>query len=357
MSSTYLGENLIFIISQPRSGSTLLQRILFGHPEVQTSAETWLMLHPAYSLRQTGITTDYNARFAYKGVEEFLQNYTHGRSVYLDAIREWARVIYQDAIDKHQKHWFLDKTPRYFFIIPELYELFPRAKFIFLLRNPLAVLASELTTYVKGDWPVLGVFNKDLVSAPDWILEGIEHLGDKGYVIHYEKFVTDPQTAIPALCDYLGLDFHETMLDYSGTPKPVGKYNDPVGIDQHTRPSTGSVEKWKAMLDDDQSLHFAQRYLETLGENTITKLGYDYKELSGILNSRTVSTKGLYPWSIAIRPQSQWTFRQHFVSDIYFGKKQRGSIRGLLFAIRKHLKKVVCSVRKALSCPDAPAGR
>ena len=116
MSDAYLGENLIFIISQPRSGSTLLQRILFGHPDVQTSAETWLMLHPAYSLRHRGITADYNAHFAYEGAKEFLENYTRGRDVQLDAIREWARMIYQDAIDKHQKRWFMDKTPRYFFI-------------------------------------------------------------------------------------------------------------------------------------------------------------------------------------------------------------------------------------------------
>ena len=41
----YLGHDLIFVISQPRSGSTLLQRLLSGHSWIQTSAETWLMLH------------------------------------------------------------------------------------------------------------------------------------------------------------------------------------------------------------------------------------------------------------------------------------------------------------------------
>ena len=142
------------------------------------------------------------------------------------------------------------------------------------------------------------------------------------------------------------------MLDYSGTPKPVGNYNDPVGIEQHTRPSVVSVDKWKAMVDDDQTLHFTQRYLETPGENTITRLGYDYGELSGILNSRTVSTKGLYPWSIAIQPQSQWTFRQRVVSDLYFSRKERGNVRGFLSTGKKHLKNAVRTVRKELSCPD-----
>ena len=51
MSDEYLGENLIFIISQPRSGSTLLQRMLSGNKDIKTSAETWLMLHPLYAVR------------------------------------------------------------------------------------------------------------------------------------------------------------------------------------------------------------------------------------------------------------------------------------------------------------------
>ena len=352
MNATYLGENLIFIISQPRSGSTLLQRILFGHPEVQTSAETWLMLHPVYSLRKTGITAEYDTRFAYGGVEEFLQNYTHGPEVQLNAIREWARTIYQDAIDKHNKHYFLDKTPRYFYIIPELYRLFPKAKFVFLLRNPMAVLASELSTYVKTDWPILGVFKADLLSAPGWILDGIDLLGENSYVIHYERFVADPENSIQALCDYLKLDFHEPMLDYSNTPKPVGNYNDPTGINQHTKPSTGSVDKWRNMVNNDQALYFAQCYLASLGEDTITRLGYDYQELFHTLHSRIISTNTLYPWSIAIQPKLQWTFRQHFLSDLYFNRREQGWMKGTLATTRKHLKKAIRTIRREFSSPD-----
>jgi len=177
MDEKYLGENLIFIISQPRSGSTLLQRILGGHPEIQTSAETWLLLHPTYALKKSGIETEYDSRFAAQGVEEFLINYTDGVEVYDDAIRQWANVIYGNALKKNSKIYFLDKTPRYFFIIPDLHRLFPKAKFIFLLRNPLAVLSSLLSTYVKDDWPVLSFFRHDLLHAPQLIADGIKIIG------------------------------------------------------------------------------------------------------------------------------------------------------------------------------------
>lgn len=351
MNHTYLGENLIFIISQPRSGSTLLQRVLFGHPEVQTAAETWLMLHPVYGLRSSGITADYDARFAREGVQEFLQNYTRGRAVYLDAIRAWANVIYDDVLQRHGKRYFVDKTPRYFFIIPELYELFPKARFVFLLRNPMAVLASELKTYVKGNWPVLGVFNADLVSAPKWILDGMELLGDKAAVIHYEKFVSDPEKSLRSLCDYLGLDFHGNMLDYSSTPKPVGRYNDPVGIDRHTRPDAGGVDKWKTMVNDDQSLHFAQSYLACLGPDIMNRLGYDYREVHGVLHSRRPSGRRLYPWSIAIKPKALWTWRQQFASEWYFNSKGKGRLMALPATGWKYFRRVLRSLRRALSNP------
>ena len=353
MNTTYLGEDLIFIISQPRSGSTLLQRILFGHPDIQTSAETWLMLHPVYGLRSSGITAEYDSRFARECVNEFLQNYTRGPEVYLDAIREWARVIYQDAMQKHGKRYFVDKTPRYFFIIPELYQLFPKARFIFLLRNPLAVLASELKTYVKGDWPILGVFNADLVSAPKRILNGIQLIGEKGTVIHYEEFVTEPETTIRSLCDYLGLEFHEAMLDYSNTPKPVGRFNDPVGIDQHTRPDNGGTDKWKTMVTDDQSLHFAQNYLACLGPDIMSRLGYDYQDVYKVLHSRSPSTVGLYPWAIAIQPKALWTRRQEFVSDLYFNKREKGRVIGMFSTLWNYVRKVGRAMRRALSNPEA----
>jgi len=48
------GENMIFLISQPRAGSTLSQRMLGSHPDIYTVSEPWLMLHPLYPLRSEG---------------------------------------------------------------------------------------------------------------------------------------------------------------------------------------------------------------------------------------------------------------------------------------------------------------
>ncbi len=357
MIKSYTGKNLIFIISQPRSGSTLLQRVLAGHPEIQTSAETWLMLHPVYGLRKSGIETEYGAAFAAQGVTEFIDNYASNPKIYNEAIRAWAKTIYEDALAKEGKHYFLDKTPRYFFIIPELYRLFPDAKFIFLIRNPMAVLASELSTYVKGNWPILGIFQPDLLLAPRLIIEGIEHLGKNAITIHYEQFVSQPDKNIARLCEQLDITYHDTMLDYSRTPAPKGKMNDPVGIHQHSRPSTTSIDKWKRLSEDAQSRHFALSYLESLGPDIIEKLGYSFTKIRSEIErpgTGSVSKKSLFPWSIAIRQEKEWTVRERFFADRYFAMKEKGTLKGTLLALRKNFRRIRRELSKQFSLPSPP---
>jgi len=356
MKEKFLGEGLIFIISQPRSGSTLLQRILFGHPDIQTSAETWLMLHPVYGQKMTGVEAEFGSRFAALGVAEFLKNYTSGEDLYNDAIRTWAQVIYSNALQVNNKKYFLDKTPRYFFIVPEIYHLFPKAKFIFLIRNPLAVLASELSTYAKGDWSVLGVFQSDLLMAPTRILEAIDLLGDNAITIKYEEFVTEPETHISTLCQQLGISFQEEMLNYSNTPQPIGKMNDPTGIHEHNSPATTSVDKWKKMTEDDQSLHFARSYLNSLGKNTIERLGYSYDDISRILydKNKEINTNNLFPWNTAIRPKKDWTIREQYIAKKYYAVKKRGSFLGTLSAIKNIIIDILKTFKYQSSRPEPP---
>jgi len=342
----YKGENLIFIISQPRSGSTLLQRVLAGNPDIQTSAETWLMLHPTYAHKHTEINAVYNTMWAANGVKAFLENYTDGMDVYDNAIRAWANTIYSNALQQENKKYFLDKTPRYFFIIPDLYRLFPDAKFIFLIRNPLAVLASELKTYIKGNWRKLGQFKQDLVDAPGLLLDGIQLLGENAITINYEAFVSNPNENIKLLCKNIGIDFHENMIDYSNTPAPKGKMNDPVGIHQHTKPSNTSINKWTKMVDIEQEHYFACRYLEVLGPTVFEKLGYSYEETKTKLNYKPSSefSKSLFPWDIAMIPKEQWNFIENVRAQRYFDIQEKGMFRGRISALRKtykRLKKIV----------------
>ena len=84
---TYRGENLIFILSQPRAGSTLLQRMLASHPEVHTLSEPWVMLHPLYALRTAGYQAEYNYRAAQEALRVFVEALPGGAEDYYGLYR------------------------------------------------------------------------------------------------------------------------------------------------------------------------------------------------------------------------------------------------------------------------------
>ncbi len=302
-------ENLFFLISQPRAGSTLLQRILAGHPEVHTTAEPWLMLHPVYALRKEGHEAEYDARLSFRALQDFLGTLDGGRDHYIAALRQMALQLYRTSCEQANKLYFLDKTPRYFFIIPELASIFPEAKFIILLRNPLAVLASILNTWVKGDWIRLSRYQDDLLTAPWLLLQGIELLDSRAIVVHYENLVSEPARQTAELCARLGLGFYPGMLDYGKRPAPLGRYGDPTGIDRHVRPTTESLELWLELGRSRQTRHFAQAYLAALGPVLVAGLGYDHTELETRLGDVPCTRRGIsVSWNKVFPPErTLWT--------------------------------------------------
>lgn len=344
----YLGDNLVFLISQPRSGSTLLQRLLDGHSDIQTSAETWLMLHPVYGMRRDGIQTDYRSDWAATGVEEFLDNYAEGRKTYVSGLRSFAETIYGRVLESHGKKYFLDKTPRYTMIVPELVELFPKARYLLLIRNPLAVLSSELRTYIGDKYWRLGDFAPDLLDAPQRLVEARETCGSQGMTIHYENLVEDPERSIREICSHLSIDFQPDMLEYGNRPAPVGRMNDPTGIHQHSRPTVGSLDKWKDLGRNSQHRLFALRYLEQLGAETLTSLGYDPAALeAGVRESHVEDhVSPAYPWKLATTPRQQYRFRDKVFSVYCVTAQQQGRFAGLLAGLNMVASKLLGQVRR-----------
>lgn len=347
MAEDFLGESLIFIISQPRAGSTLLQRILAGHPTLRTSAEPWLMLHPVYALRTEGVQAEFDSDWARSALNDFLTHYADGEETYLKAIRAMANVLYGRALAGTGKTYFIDKTPRYYFIIPELYRLFPKASFIFLVRNPLGVLYSVLSTWVQGNWPVLAKYRHDLLSAPQRILEGIDIVGRNGAVVRYEQLVSDPCRITSSLCSMLGLAFDPEMLRYGDREAPKGSWGDETGIHKYQSPTIERRDNWLHLADTMQMKHFALAYLNTLGPSLVERLGYSFEELIHPFNTiKHPGPRGYFPWNIAIRPSESWTRKDRLDAYRAMAVQEKGILHGTFsFAwqnalplLRQHLR-------------------
>ncbi len=312
------GENLIFLISQPRAGSTLSQRILGNHPKIYTLSEPWLMLHPLSGLRSPGVEADYNAERARTGIQDFLQSCPEGENDYYNGVRQMGIYLYNQALQSTDKTHFLDKTPRYYFIIPELAKTFPNAQFIILVRNPLAVFCSILDKWRdRNGW--LEVLERldtracDLVTAPTRLLAGIDLLGDRCTILHYEQLVNHPEQELQRLCDRLNLKFTPDLLNYGDTTTPDWQFGDDRGIHLHSKPNADYAEKWQTYLNDPIAWRLLNDYLHQLGQDTITGLDYDYEQLRAILSASCPS----FILSSVV-PSLTWTLNPHKTRSAYY---------------------------------------
>lgn len=240
------------------------------------------MLPLLYPLRGSGHAAEYDAGLAHIALRDFCETLPNGESTYRLGISHFARSIYNFSLPVG-KTIFLDKTPRYYLIIPELRAMFPKAKFVFLIRNPLAVLASIIESWSGTDSKKLDAFRMDLEVAP--ILIGNAIKDDFGIIVDYSNLVLRPGPIISDLCRRLGIPYSASMLEYGSRPKPHGSMGDAFGIDQHSRPMEDSVNRWKTTFRKPLEWSIADEYLGHLTEDACLTLGYPKDYLQGQLDS------------------------------------------------------------------------
>ena len=294
---TETGKNLIFLISQPRAGSTLTQKILGCHSQIHTISEPWMMLHPLYALKHRGYQAEYQSDLAFQGLENSLNILPNGKDVYLTGVRKMYSHIYNSLLATTLKEYFLDKTPRYYHIIPELYATFPSAKYIVLLRNPLAVLVSILETWIypqsRDNLQLLRNYLFDLLKAPISMLESIKQLEQEICVIHYENLLTNPNQEIKVVFDFLQMEFESQVIQYGKKENlPSSKlpqkwhFGDQHKVAQETRPDSNNINSWIDKLSNPHTWQLVNDYLQFLGEEIIEQMGYSYSSLQNIIQEK-----------------------------------------------------------------------
>lgn len=274
------GDNLIFLVSQPRSGSTLLQVLLSGSPDIATSSEPWIALHPVFAMREQGLQSVYDSEIAKNALLDFLNESGAGKDFFNDQVGLFLTSFYWKAIEQQGKNYFLDKTPRYYHIIDELAEIFPTAKFIILFRNPLSVLHSILKTWVKDDFASIINFFEDLWIAPFKLINFVNKHPGKSFYVKYEDLVSNPENVLKGICRFIGIEFTNNMLEYEERLDLSWKFGDKAGLHNATNPVPISINKWKQGFDTPESASFAISYLESLGPEMLSELGYDYNDIN-----------------------------------------------------------------------------
>jgi hypothetical protein len=280
----------IFLLSLPRSGSTLVQRVLAAHEGIATAAEPWLLLPHGYALRETGIAADYTQPLAARAIREFVGQLPAGEDDYWASLRNFALDLYSKAAGE-EVTYFLDKTPRYHFVAPELFRMFPDAKIIFLWRNPLAVVSSIVGTWTKGKWNV-DRWQGDLRGV-EALVEAYEAHRDTSLAVNYETLVGDPDRTWPAIFEYLELPFDPSLLTSFSDVTLEGKMGDPTGKHHYRELSTEPLLKWKGTLGTPWRKRWCRSYLDWIGPERLATMGYDASELRAELDALPSSPRHL----------------------------------------------------------------
>ncbi len=287
-------DQLIFMISLPRSGSTLLQKILGGHSDIYTRSEPWLMLHPLYALKTEGIQTRYNAELAVAGVQNFLQELpAEDENYYSSRIRDCYLSLYAPYLNASGKERFLDKTPRYYEIFDELQKTFPRAKFIILYRNPLAVFASILETWVKGNYEKLKNYQGDLYTGVEFLQRDFTAYTNT-HVVRYEDLLLNPEDETEALFDFLLLPNQPDCIDYGRHKGERWMYGDPETVYEKNRPDSQHIDAWHKQLLIPEHRKLLLDYLQSLGRLGFEQLGYSFDTAMNAFASSETDELGDY---------------------------------------------------------------
>lgn len=284
----------LFIFSLPRSGSTLLQRVLAADNQISSVAEPWVLLPFIYALKDKGVHAEYSHYWANFALKEFIQELPNGKQDYLTAVGTAISELYQKAAKNKDARYFLDKTPRYALIADEIIETFPDGKFIFLWRNPLAIVASIVETWAGGRWDV-SMCKVDLFDGLVNLIDCYRAHSAGTLAVQYEAFLQSPEAELSRIAEYLELEFDAEVLNNFSQISFSGKLGDPTGVENYAAVDIAPLEKWKVVINNPLRKMWCRRYLHWLGEERLKVMGYDLNELMRELDSTGTSLTNLIP--------------------------------------------------------------
>ncbi len=124
--------------------------------------------------------------------------------------------------------YFVDKTPRYHVISAEIMRLFSDAHFIFLWRNPLAIIASIIETWGKGRWN-LYEFDFDMFDGLERLVATCCQAGDRACSIRYEDLVGEDPVGRQRLFRHLKLESDASQSRQFSAVTLSGRMGDQTG--------------------------------------------------------------------------------------------------------------------------------
>jgi len=310
----------LFVFSLPRSGSTLVQRVLGSSGKISTVSEPWILLALLGHLKQLDSYAVYNHDVMVEAIDEFVNELPKGDDDYHAAVREMALSLYSEIADDNAAY-FLDKTPRYHLVSDEIIKVFPDGKFIFLWRNPLAIIASSMETWAGGKWNLYKL-NIDLYEGMACLVDAYTKNSSASFSVCYESLLSEGDAKWRELFAYLDIPFEPDVMVGFKDVELKGRMKDPTGVVDYKAINSEPVGKWKHALRNPVRKYWCRRYLRWLGRDRLAIMGYKLDDLIAEIDELPTSFK-------------------------YIGSDLVGIVRGVLFTyfeltiFKDKLKKII----------------
>ncbi|MEQ9076621.1 MAG: sulfotransferase [Sandaracinaceae bacterium] len=261
---TPMKDRLLFLISTPRSGSTLMQRMLSSHSEIYTHPEPHLMTPLAHLGYYDKVDkAPYDHINSAEAMRLFVEDLPRGEDDYLDALRAYADTLYGRMLEPSGQRYFLDKTPANALVLDFIAKVYPEAKYVVLTRHPLAIFSSFANSFFDGDWDAAHDYNPIVERYVPAIARFLRERPVPLTHVRYEELVETPEQHLERVFAFLGIEHEPEAVDYGERSEQAKGPGDPIGVHQHKRPVTDSLHKWAAELaSDDRKLALAKRMID-----------------------------------------------------------------------------------------------
>jgi LPS sulfotransferase NodH len=193
----------VFVCGALRSGSTLLHLMLDHHTNIDNPGEFDFMFDLVKDDGGLPELTDYHA---------FLENSRifKSKNLTVDFTLTFPALLQSFVAQLSKENQVLAlNVHRNFHYIPAL---FPNAKYIHLLRDPRDVARSIIEMGWSGN--VYYGVNQWLDTEQSWDKIAILIKPDRFTTVYYEKLIENPEAGLNSLCEFIGITYTASMLDY-----------------------------------------------------------------------------------------------------------------------------------------------
>lgn len=197
----------IFLVGFPRSGTTLLDTMLMGLPALSVLEERPMVATLAHAIGSRDLAAlDAEAILALRK-DYFTLAREHG----------W-----------DERRWLVDKQPLNMAKLPLIRRLFPQARFILAERHPYDAVLSCFMANFQLNFAMRSFTSlEESARTYDAVFDAWEKavglFAVDYHAVRYERLVVDPGAELRPLVDWLGLEWHDGLLDHLPSAQARGR--------------------------------------------------------------------------------------------------------------------------------------